>query len=410
MKFVAVANYAKSLILDYTDPKYGDPMLSVAYRLPIIWKSAPGIGKTSLYRYLMEWARWYLHPTPEEISAGGEELERRLQVQEYLTPWAGANGQVWDTKLIELASVDVPDVRGYLAMTKYTKPDGGQGYLSEYSYPAIFPSPLMSLIGLIFLDEYGQLEADMQKPAAPVMLEGRIGDYQTRWLRWGASNRMKDASGVKKELAHSNNRTKEINIEPQAEELVAVLSARGFPALALGFIAFRPGVVFNDELSDATKREGAKFCSPRSFENGLLDLQLLSGGPGSPLRLDEEAQEHVAGWIGKPAAAEFFKYMELTHKVPKLEEIVDNPTEVRVPQEISLRFALMGIIIDGCNEKNVGPLLTFIGRLPKELQVTIVHALSKRLKSVVASSPEFAKWTSRNADIILAVHALAKGE
>lgn len=390
MKLGTIQRYLTTLLHDYTDPKYGDPRESEAYRIVPILRSGPGVGKTSLFRQV------------SEDFANSEVFTQRA---DYLSQFFGSNGRTWGSQVIEPSQMDVPDVRGYLAMRKYERADGSIGHISEYSHPPVIEAPGDVRIGIRFVDELGQSEYDMQKALASMMLEGRTGDYSTGWLRWGATNRTTDSSGVKKMLAHFRNRIKLIEFEPQVEQLVKFCTGRGFPALAIGFIPYRPGVIF----SDTVPRDDDPICTPRSFVGGVMELMMLSGGVGKDLRLDDEAREHMSGWIGKAAAAEFFAYMDVAHKVPTIEEVLQNPDKVRVPDEISMRFAMMGVVIHNVDSQNVGKLLTFTSRMPQEMQITMVHAFQARAKHGLFQAPEFAKWVRNNQDIIMAVQALSQG-
>lgn len=388
MKFGHVRSYFHALLNDYTDPRHEDPTRSRAYGIVPVLRSAPGLGKTSLYRQVME------------------EFQTKLLTDEtrsaYLAQWAGENGQTWGTQVIEPAQMDVPDARGYLTLRKYNRPDGSVAHVSEYSHPPVVEAPGMPRVGGRWIDEIGQCEHDMQKALASLLLEGRIGDFRTGWLRWGATNRTTDSSGVKKMLAHFRNRVKVIELEPQVEELVGFCAKLGFPPLAFGFIPFRPGVIFNDDVP----RDDDPFCTPRSFVAGVMELMMLSGGVDKPLRLDEDAREHVSGWIGKAASAEFFAYMEVAHKVATIEQILADPERVKVPTEISMRFALMGVVIHHVDDQNVATLLKFLSRLPQEMQVSIMHAFHTKARKGLFKAKAFAEWVRDNQDIVLAVQAL----
>lgn len=387
MKFVQVENYLLRLLANYTDPKHGEPNRSPAFGIVPVLEGSPGIGKTSLIRQVCN------RFVSSDLFASREE---------YLAPYFGERSR-WATRIWEPAQMDVPDVRGYLTLAKDQRPDGSVEHVSTYSRPPVIERMGEPRIGVAGVDEMGQAEHDMQKAFASFLLEGRVGDYTTNLLRWGATNKMTDQSGVKRMLAHFRNRVKFIELEPQAEALTAFCAARGFPPLPTGFISFRPGVVFGSEPT----KDNTAMCTPRSFVSAIIDLLLISDGP-EELRLDVEAQEHVEGWIGKPASLEFFRYMEVAHKVPHIDDIVKSPDKVKIPEELSAKWAAMGLVIHHVNDDNVGALLTFVSRLPKEMQVTIVHAFHHKARNTLHKTPEFAKWVSNNHDIILAVAALGK--
>ena len=152
--------------------------------------------------------------------------------------------------------------------------------------------------GIVFLDEFRQAGHDVQKPAAELLLNGRVGDSKLPpgWMVVAASNRESDRSGVQRELAFVSNRRMEIKVSPDLESWVDWAERKAIHWAAIAFAKAHPGKIFSDKVPD----KPGPFTTPRSF----VKMSYLIGE--LPMEMFTEA---AAGMIGEGSAAEFVSFL-----------------------------------------------------------------------------------------------------
>jgi len=252
--------------------------------------------------------------------------------------------------------------------------------------------------GFIFLDEFRQSAHDVQKPAAELLLKGRVNDswLPITYMVLAASNREKDRSGVQRELMFVTNRRMLITITPDLDSWVDWAERKGdIHWAAIAFAKHKPGLVFQDTVPE----KAGPFCTPRSFVQMSYLIEQL------PSDLFTEA---AAGYIGEGAAAEFTSFLRVVEQLPTFDEIVADPKGCKLPEtdRPDAQFATMQMIAHRVDGGTAAPAFNYLKRMPEEFQVAGLKATLKRQPQVL-NNQDFAKWVKENKALIVNANLLS---
>ena len=330
-------------------------------RFSIELVSGPGLGKSAI------------------VSQAAEELAKEWEV-----PVA--------CKEFFLSTVEPPDVRGFGLPGKDT-----DGTLTmQFTKAPWMPKKNDPEHGFIFLDEFGQAQSDVVKPAAELLLKGKVGDsvLPNTYLVIAASNREKDRSGVHKSLAFIENRKMRIEIEPNLDAWVKWAEVSDVNPWIIAFAKFKPGLVFQDSVPS----NSGPFCTPRTLCKlghliGKLDMELFT--------------EAAGGYIGKGAGAEFVAFLRVAESLPKFEDIVADPTKTPVPgtDRPDAQYATVQMIAHRVDKKSAIAAFKYLKRMPKEFQVSGLKAALRKSPDMV-QTPDFATWLRENRELVTAANAV----
>lgn len=337
--------------------------IETGVRFAIELQSGPGLGKS------------------EGVAQVAEELTRE---------WSEPVDMVSEI----LSTREAPDVAGFGIPSKDTD---GSAIMVRTKAPWM-PRAGSAKFGILLLDEFRQANHDVQKPAAELLLNGRVGESHLpiTWLVVAASNREKDRSGVQRELAFVTNRRMLINIEPSLDTWVDWAERKGIHPLAIAFAKVKPGLVFADAIPD----KPGPFTTPRtlvrtSYLIGKLDMALFT--------------EAAAGYMGEGAAAEFVSFLRVAEELPSFEEIVAAPNKAHLPTRPDASYAAMQMIAHRVDEKSAEAAFQYLKRMGKEFQVAGLKATVRR-SPVLMQTREFVSWIRENKDIVLAANLVNKSK
>jgi len=205
-------------------------------RVSVELRSSPGIGKSE---------------TIEQLVA---ELSAR-------------DGEQWGFQVLMLATQTPADLLGYM-MPETREFNGKQVRVSDWTLPPWMLTrdgrPVTDYRrGILFLDEYGQGDADVKRASAERLLNKRLGPHTLPegWAVVAASNRDKDRSGVTKSFDFVINRRCEIDIQPDLQAWTEWANTSGVMPLTIAFANQNPHIVFSDTVPE---KQGP-WCTPRSL-------------------------------------------------------------------------------------------------------------------------------------------------
>lgn len=335
--------------------------LATGERFCIELVSAPGMGKSAIVQQVTE------------------EIALEMQM-----PMA--------CKSFFLTTVEPPDVRGFGLPGK----DEEGGLIMQFTKAPWMPKKSDPTHGFIFLDEFGQAASDVVKPAAELMLSGRVGESQLtiNWMVIAASNREKDRSGVNKALAFIDNRKMRIEIQPHLDSWVEWAELNKVNPWIIAFAKFKPGLVFSDTVPD----KSGPFCTPRT----LCKVGRLLGV--MPMDLFTEA---AGGYLGVGVAAELVAFLRVAESLPKFEDIVADPENCTIPKadRLDAQYATMQMVAHRVDKKTAVPAFKYLKRMSKEFQVSGLKAALRKAPEMV-QTPDFAMWLRENKELVLAANVL----
>ena len=91
----------------------------------------------------------------------------------------------------------------------------------------------------------------------------------------------------------------------------------------------------------------------------------------------------MQGTVGEGAAIEFIAFTEIHDKLPSIEDMVNNPEGIEIPEEPSMLYAMSLLIGATAKPDNCDQLIKLVNRLPPEFQVS-----RSRIFTVVKMKPK----------------------
>jgi len=325
------------------------------------------------------------------------------------------DGFEWGLAICFLATYTPTDLMGYMVPTKITNDDGTPGGLAS-----VFTTPNWMMTaptakhphgrhinsfkrGIVFLDEWSQADGDTKKAAAQLKLKGQIGPHR---LHDGiavisAGNRKEDRSGVTKEFDFVINREEELNILPDLASWQSWATDHGIMPLTIAFATQNPAIVFSEKVPD----NQGPWTTPRSLcmVDRLLQAKIKRAGE---IPDDATTAEQVAGIMGA-GGAQYMAFVKLEREMPKYEDIVKDPSGVKVPSKPDAQMLVCYQLAHQIKPKDTLSVVTYMERMPKEFAVTFATTACKKQPLLVAE-PAFDKWARQNSSLMAAIALVQK--
>ena len=107
-----------------------------------------------------------------------------------------------------------------------------------------------------------------------------------------------------------------------------------------------------------------------------------------------------AAHVGDAYAAEFDGFIELYRSLGSLEDIVKDPAGAKVPTEPSTRYAVCTGLARLATKTNIDAVVTYAKRLPRELQVLVIHDATTR-DAGLKNTKAYGAWAVENQDLTI---------
>lgn len=293
-----------------------------------------------------------------------------------------------------LSTVEQPDVRGFGLPDE---DEDGEKIMTFTKAPWV-PKANSPKHGFINLDEFRQANHDVQKPAAELLLNGRVGDSELpiTYMVIAASNREQDRSGVQRELAFVANRRMLIKVQPHLDSWVVWAEKKAIHWAAIAFAKANPGEIFGDKVPE----KGGAFCTPRTLVKMSYLIDAL------PMHLFTEAS---AGLVGDGVAAKFVAFLRVVEQLPKFEDIVAEPEKCKLPDKDrpDAQYATMQMVAHRVEGKTAPAAFKYLKRMSQEFQIAGLKATLRRCPEIVQTR-EFESWLKDNKDLIMSANLLGR--
>lgn len=245
---------------------------------------------------------------------------------------------------------------------------------------------------LLFLDELSSAPASVQAAAYKLCLDRMVGQLPLHAaVRIAAAGNLDTDRAITNEMSSAmKSRLVHTSVHLDTQEFIDYMQAENWHPLITSYIGFKPeaAYTFNPDSSDAT------YACPRSWEfmNRLLHNGLdLSPSCTTTLPV-------ILGTIGS-VGNEFLSFSRLaTSDLPTIPQIVADPTNTPLPNDLGLIWALIGsIAAEAAKDFTVLPqLVTYVNRMAVEHQVICLRDLIKRNKASMGT-PSIQQWISSNS-------------
>lgn len=296
-----------------------------------------------------------------------------------------AIAKTYNLKVIDLrlSQCDPTDLMGFphIMGTK-------AGYLPMDTFPIEGdPIPEGYSGWLLFLDEMNGAPLAVQKAAYKLILDRMVGSkhLHKNVAIVGAGNLDTDNAAVESMSTALQSRLVHMELVSHVEEWLAWARENGIDHRITSYIQFKPGQLyaFKPDHTDKT------YACNRTWEFASRVLKVTEDG-------DKDRLPMLAGTISEGVAREFIGFCKLEADLPKMSQIVADPETIKVPDEPSILYALTGALGQNANSSNLGQLMKFIKRLPKEFQVVTLRETVRRNKTNMAH-PVIREWINSSA-------------
>ncbi len=205
--------------------------------------------------------------------------------------------------------------------------------------------------GIIFFDELTAADRTLQAAAYEMILDRRLGDlYRVPdgWYIAAAGNQSSDRAVTAPMSSALANRFCHVKMSADARVWGQWGRAKGLHPAVLGFIAWRPDLLF-DLPPDC--QQG--WPSPRSWErvSYILKLAERTGLAAATDFLNLQ----IAGLVGHGAAIEFLAFRQQAVTGPSAEDILLHGADVLIPLRADQRFALASAMVHVTDRAASGP-------------------------------------------------------
>jgi hypothetical protein len=286
---------------------------------------------------------------------------------------------------IRLSNSDPTDLNGFAAIV-----NGYATYIPFEMFPTEdTPLPEGKDGWLIHLDELPSAVPAIQAAAYKLILDKKVGQRKLhpRVRITASGNRLEDnavvypmGTAIRSRLIHGE-------LKSHLPDWQEWAIGAGVDHRVSSFLEYRPELLnkFDPDTDDDT------FPCERTWH---FLSELIKGTD-----VNYKDLPTLAGTIGQGAANEFVSFVKVYAQLPTLDEVLDDPVNARVPDELSAKLAMAGFVSQHADDKNLTPLLTYLERMPPEYIVVALRRIMKKSKTL-HSHPAYTQWVRNNSSLL----------
>lgn len=284
---------------------------------------------------------------------------------------------------IRLAECDPTDIHGFPYFDPQTKK---ASYFPLDTFPTETDQVPEGYEGwLILLDEFSSASLAVQAAAYKLVLDRQVGQHKLH--------------PKVKMIAAGNLETDNAIVNPMSSALVsrfahfeAIVShlewhewaaSVGVDYRITAFLNFKPDHLYNFNPEACEQ----PYASPRTWV--MLNKVLSKLG-----NLTETEIPLIASLVDEGVSREFLTYLDLQHELPKFEAIIANPKNIHFKDDLSVKWALMGMIAHRASQSTLEAIGHFFDRFPDELKVVAIREIVQRHPELVGT-PEYNTLANR---------------
>lgn len=334
------------------------------YKRTLLFRGAPGIGKTSLAR--------------------NAAIELRNTYPDF--------------QYIEInPTMPADEVGGIPDLIRME----GQATRTDYAMPAWFPTAASNpdWRGIICLDDALQGDRMMQQVLANLIQARNLRGHA---LPEGAmvvatGNRMEDKAGVTRTLSHFADRMCWINIEANPNDWIEHFAIpKGIDQRVIGYI------MMDKSKLNVFDPNADKCPTSRTWEavsNWTKYLDTLKG-PGKDNVRNKFAQAVLGGELGIGEATKYWAFCQLFGRLPDVKTLLSDPANAKIDYDLDVQYALVIAIANQMDDTNFAAALEYIDRIGPDL-TSLAVKVGVGFNPKLLESKAFTKWSVKNQDVIV---------
>lgn len=362
-----------------------------------VLKGPPGFGKTDLMGKV---AAWYKSTLPGK-SVGFSCFFMATQSPIGFTglPWKGE--RVWT------------DPNGGEHKYTVTDPAIPQWYMAaDMDTGQVRPGNMFDSVFLV-IEEWGQGSPETKRAGAEVL---RAGGTPPFYLPPGsprvALTNVDARDGVTKEFDFIIGRRGELDVTGDVNVWIEDFADKPYAwqgkvwnvqPVTKAWASANPEILFEPK----PEKQGP-WCNPRSMTNADRYVQMAAYLAGGEIPAKDSAfVEALAGHIGMGAAVSYTSYLQFMLDLPKYEDVVADPKGTLVPNKADLQMLMSYQLAGHCKVADLAAIITYMGRLPKDMAITFVSSLLRRDYKNIINEPSMQAWIAKNAYLMSVIAAMS---
>jgi DNA polymerase III delta prime subunit len=251
---------------------------------------------------------------------------------------------------------------------------------------------------ILVLDELNNAHPMIQAQAFHIILDRQLGEHKLSpgWRIIATGNRSYDRSVVQPMPSPLVTRMSHFEVLPNADDFIEYALDRGLDPMIIEFLRIFKQYIFQEP---DTFVEGEGAASPRTYE---MLSKVLRYGDMHDLTLIISV---IGSWAGYP----FYRFINLTSKVPNPNDVIEGKDPVFNVQDNDAIYAFIGSLARTLREKpsEKGFLNVFkyaVKHFDPDFQVKAIIDIWRAIgigKIDLTKVPEFTQWAIKNAPYIL---------
>ena len=193
--------------------------------------------------------------------------------------------------------------------------------------------------GIILFDELTAADRSLQVAAYEFILDRRLGglyEVPDRWYICAAGNRVEDAAVATTMSSALANRFLHVELREDAELWVRWGLKNDIHPAVLGFIRYRPDLLFHQEHENLERG----WPTPRSWARASRMLQTFDRNDAALL------DKVIYGLVGNQAGAEFAAFRNIAEEFADVYELMTDPTrKITIPEKPDRRYAFAAAVV-----------------------------------------------------------------
>lgn len=193
--------------------------------------------------------------------------------------------------------------------------------------------------GVIFLDEITSADRSIQVAAYELVLDRRLGKMYSvppGYLIIAAGNNTTDHAVAMTMSSALANRFMHVELKENAEDWLLWGRNNGIHPAVIGFITYRPGMLFSMEGQNLERG----WPSPRSWERVSQMCHIYKDSKDTLLR------KMVYGLVGNGAGVEFMNFYKINVQFENILDIMRDPeSKIKIPAEADRKHALCSAMV-----------------------------------------------------------------
>lgn len=234
---------------------------------------------------------------------------------------------------------------------------------------------------LIFLDEFNSATKLVQAAAYKLVLDRQVGQHDLHecTMLAMAGNLSTDRALVNPLGTAMQSRVIHIEMKVDFDEwLMDVALKQKYDQRIIAYLSQHPGKLMDFRPDHQEKT----FCCPRTWE---FMERLIHGDT-----VEEEFTPLYAGTITSGTAASFVQFTKVYATMPRVEDILKDPSGHFVPQDLNSKWAVVTSLLEHVNKDTLEKLAIFVNRMDSTFRILFFRSVMVNNKDL-RNHPAFAK-------------------